>query len=197
MKRIVRLTESDIERIVKRVIKEDDFDWIKQDNEDYGMLVIMDKIKNDIDSLVGKSVEFTSISGNYNFEGKISGVEYNKEDFNQSKRNELVPYEKRYKKDIVQTKGSFIVLFDNNINLKIWWYISSTGEFNNKKPIFDYKYHFCALDNGGSNSRLGVINKSASKGKNLYEIISKDYPKLMVRYLKKYGEIELMKFLKR
>ena len=29
MKRIVRLTESDIERIVQRVIKEDELDWIR------------------------------------------------------------------------------------------------------------------------------------------------------------------------
>jgi hypothetical protein len=190
-KRIVKLTESDIERIVKRVIKEssDDLDWIKKPHQDYYMFSIFDTLKREVDSLVGKSVGYSSISGQRKFETTIVGVHYNSEVFDSPKRNELVGHDRIGVKGVIHNKSKFTIIFDNNINLDIHWAIYSTGEFDDEgNPILGYSYYSISL-NDFSIPYNGLNISKGLKSKKLYDSILKNYPILMIKRFKKYGEL--------
>ena len=72
MKKVIRLTELDVERIVKKIIKEesDDFQWVRSSDNENNMSTTMSEMVQEINSLVGKSVEYVSISGKHKFTTK-------------------------------------------------------------------------------------------------------------------------------
>ena len=188
MKKVIRLTELDVERIVKKIIKEesDDFQWVHSNDNENNMSTTMSEMVQEINSLVGKSVEYVSISGKHKFTTKIIGVDYDEDKFIPNKTNQLMTTDRKFDAGVVQDNSQFKIIFDNGTDLSVSWAISSTGKVDgDNNPTFDYYIYYCEF----YTDSLSVYSGGLVKGKSFYDRISKSYPKLMIKKFKKYGEL--------